>query len=96
VSRGLGRTQRKILRYLAQTGSDDVEGVAIDVYPNADDLDLEMLKPTVRRALSGLARAGLATRQGERTTRTGSYKVVWAATDSGRALVAEWDATERG
>ena len=95
MSRGLGRTQRKILRYLAETGSDTVPGLAIDAYPDADDLDLEMRMPTVRRALYGLARAGLVTRQGERATRTGSYSVVWAATDAGRALVAEWDVTGR-
>ena len=92
MSRGLGRTQRAILRYLTSKGPDDVTGIVLAVYPDSYEEEPELvLGPIVRRSLYRLRDAGLVRVAHGRRTRTGSISNVWAATGRGEVLVGEWD-----
>jgi hypothetical protein len=92
MSKGLGKTQRAILRYLATTGPADVPSIIAGVYGPSTGEGLYALAPTVRRALYGLDLAGLAARKGRLRTRTGSRAIIWEATPAGADLAGTWGA----
>jgi transcription initiation factor IIE alpha subunit len=79
------------LRTLVREGPSDTIGLLLTVYNAVDDDEIYTKGPTVRRALYGLARAGLVARRGMRRTRTGSYTNVWIVTGDGETLVEGWE-----